>query len=199
MAARVAGCPAHRVRRGRFIRASRPACVTARPEISPSRYTAAVGLLVPRSEAFDARHTLAVFDAVAGDVPLELPRDLPQISDWPRSRLDGDHYQHRVALALADGSYELLDHVCPCSRAHAGPGHHSWGDSGHEADDLAYSLLCTRYGGRFTPGRTGPDPAFAALLLPGLFEVIARLSRGHGWRMRWDQLLAITAEPTDAR
>lgn len=206
---REVGCPSRRGRRdgvARPLRAARPACVTTRPAGPASPYTAAVGLLVPRSAAFDSGSTLAVFENGAAGVPLELPRDLPQIAEWPRVRLDGDHYQHRVALARSDGGFELLEHVCAdaarlpgrgtalCSRGHGRAGQHSWGDSGHEADDLAYSLLCARYGGRFAIGPEGCDPPLPALILPGLFEVIARLSRGHGWSMRWDQLLAIATE-----
>jgi hypothetical protein len=35
------------------------------------------------------------------------------------------------------------------------------------------------------------------MLFPGLFEVVARLSRGHSWRMQWDRLLAVTTERND--
>lgn len=167
-------------------------------EESVDRYTDAVGLLVPREDAFDERRTIAVFEAAAAEVSVELPRDLPRIADWPRSLPDTDHYQHRVALGVASGGYELLEHFCADDgRGHERPGRHSWGDSGHESDDLAYSLLCVRYGGRFKPGWRVPDPPVPAMLLPGLFEVIARLSRGHSWRMQWDRLVAITTERND--
>jgi hypothetical protein len=159
------------------------------------RHVCAVGLLVPREDAFDERRTLAVFEAGGAEVSVELPRDLPRIAAWPRSRLDGDHYQHRVALGVASGGYELLEHVCiDDGRGHGRPGHHSWGDSGHESEDLAYSLLCARYRGRFKLGWRVADPPVPAMLFPGLFDVIARLSRGHTWRMQWDRLLAITTE-----
>jgi hypothetical protein len=168
-------------------------------EDSAGRYTYAVGLLVPRADAFDERRTIALFEA-AVEVCVALPGDLPAIADWPRSRLDGDHYQHRVALAVAGGGYELLEHLCADDgHGHEQPGHHSWGDSGHESEDLAYSLLCARLGGRFRPGWRVPDPPVPAMLFPGLFDVIARLSRGHSWRMRWDRLLAITTQRNDGR
>jgi hypothetical protein len=193
-------------------RRARAACLPVRVPGLGKRYTAAVGLLVARKHAFDPGKTLATFEAAADEVLIELPRDLRQIADWPRARLDGDQYQHRVALALAGGGYELLEHVCVddacgCGRAgnpgsavrgHARPGHHSWGDSGHEADDLAYSLLCARYGGVFRPGWRAADPPLPALLFPGLFDVIAQLSRGHSWRMQWDHLRSITTERSDA-
>jgi len=92
----------------------------------------------------------------------------------------------------------LLEHFCADDgRRHRRPGDHSWGDSGHESDDLAYSLLCVRYGGRFELGWRAPDPPVPAMLFPGLFAVIAPLSRGHSWRMQWDRLLAITTERND--
>ncbi len=164
-------------------------------EGSPGRYTYAVGLLIPREDAFDERRTLAVFEAGAAEISVALPQDLPRIADWPRSRLDGDHYQHRVALAVAGGGYELLPHFCADDgRRHEPPGHHSWGDSGHESDDLAYSLLCASYGGRFQPGWRVPDPPVPALLFPGLFEVFAGLPRGHSWRVQWDSLRAVATE-----
>jgi hypothetical protein len=145
------------------------------------RYYAAVGLLVPTPEAFDVWDTMAVFEARAADPVIELPRDLPQIRRRTSSRLDSDHYRHRVALAVKGGGWRLLEHVCADggSRRHARPGEHSWGDSGHEADDLAFSLLCLRYGDR------------GYRLVPGLFDVIARLSRGDGWRMEWDPLVYV--------
>jgi hypothetical protein len=162
---------------------------------SAERTVCAVGLLVAREDAFDERRTLAVFESSAADVSLELPRDLERIGDWPRLRLDADHYQHRVALGGAGGSYQLLQHVCvDGGRGHGQPGHHSWGDSGHESEDLAYSLLCARFRGRFKLGWRVPDPPVPAMLFPGLFDVIARLSRGHTWRMDWERLLAITTE-----
>jgi hypothetical protein len=163
-----------------------------------NRYTHAVGLLVPREDAFDERRTIALFEAAAAEVCVALPHDLPRIAYWPRSLLDGDHYQHRVALAVASGGYELLQHLCADDgRGHERPGHHSWGDSGHESEDLAFSLLCARYGGCFRPGWRVPDPPVPAMLFPGLFEVVARLSRGHSWRMQWDRLLAVTTERND--
>ena len=155
---------------------------------------------MPREDAFDERRTIAVFEAAGPGDCVELPRDLPRIAGWPRSLLDADHYQHRVALAVAGGGYELLEHFCADDgRRHERPGHHSWGDSGHESDDLAYSLLSVRYGARFTPGWRVPDPPVPAMLLPGLFEVITRLSRGHSWRMQWDRILAITTEQNDTQ
>jgi hypothetical protein len=167
-------------------------------EGSEDRYTDVVGLLVPRQDAFDEQRTLAVFEAAPAEVAVELPRDLPQIGSWPTSRLDSDRYQHRVALAVAGGGYELLEYFCADDgRGHERPGHHSWGDSGHQSEDLAYSLLCVRCGGRFTPGWRVPAPPLPAMLFPGLFEVIARLSRGHTWRMQWDSLLNITTERND--
>jgi hypothetical protein len=167
-------------------------------EGSEDRYTDVVGLLVPRQDAFDERRTLAVFESSAGDIAVELPRDLPQIGEWPMARLDSDRYQHRVALAIAGGGYELLQYFCADDgRGHDRPGHHSWGDSGHQSEDLAYSLLCVRCGSRFTPGWRVADPPLPAMLFPGLFEVIARLSRGHTWRMKWDSLLNISTERND--
>jgi hypothetical protein len=162
-------------------------------DVSADRYVCAVGLLVPRAFAFDERRTFAVFEAEASEVSVELPRDLSRLADWPRARLDADHYQHRVALGVASGGYELLEHVCvDDGRGHGRPGHHSWGDSGHESEDLAYSLLCVRYRGQFKLGWRVTDPPVPAMLFPGLFDVISRLSRGHSWRMQWDRLLAIT-------
>ena len=62
------------------------------------RYTGAVGLLVPREDAFDARRTSAVFVGGDVEVSIELPRDLRRLAGWRGSLLDGDRYQHRVAL-----------------------------------------------------------------------------------------------------
>ena len=143
------------------------------------RYTGAVGLLVPREDAFDARRTSAVFVGGDVEVSIELPRDLRRLAGWRGSLLDGDRYQHRVALRVVSGAYELLEHFCADDgRGHAPPGHHGWGDSGHESNDLAYSLLCVRYGARFKPGWRFSDRTVPAMLFPGLFGVIARLSRG---------------------
>jgi hypothetical protein len=198
---RAFGPHARRLRPGSSI-GGRPALVdgirSQASEGSADWYTHAVGLLVPREDSFDEQRTIAAIEVRAAEVSVELPRDLPLIAEWPRMPLDGDCYQHRVALATASGGYELLQHFCADDgRAHEQPGHHSWGDSGHEADDLAYSLLCVRYGGPFRPGWRGPDPTVPAMLFPGLFDVIARLCRGLTWRMQWERLSAIAVERGD--
>lgn len=141
----------------------------------------AVGLLVPRAAS---RHLLHGRVSATDDRWVEWPRDLPRLAGMRGLRLDGDRYLHRVALVRSGGRVEWLEHRCADNgQAHAPPGHHSWGDSGHEAQDLAYSLLTVRIGGSVA-GESGPIPgeAFASL-----FDVIAMLPRAFGWRMAWDR------------
>jgi hypothetical protein len=160
------------------------------------RYTHAVGLLVPCMLASAPPHLLDGWAEAVDTRWVELPRDLPHLAGRRGPRLDGDGYRHRVALVRSDGGLEWLEHRCADNgQAHAPAGHDSWGDTGHEAYHLAYSLLSARLGGPLDTG-SAPEPrqifgaAFAAL-----FDVIGMLPRAYGWRVAWDQVVWLDAEP----
>lgn len=158
----------------------------------PARHTHAVGLLVPRALSAAPPHRLT---EASEDRWVELPRDLLRLTGSRGPRMDGDTYEHRVALIHGDGRVEWLEHRCAdTGQAHAPAGHHSWGDTGHEAQDLAYSLLNARLGGPLDLGSARePRPAFCAAF-SSLFDVIGMLPRAYGWRVAWDQLVWLCVE-----